>query len=322
MTEPLYSLKGKRVWIAGHRGMVGQALVRRLAQEGCEIVTVDRQSVDLRRQEATEAWIGDIRPDAIFLAAATVGGILANSSYPASFLYDNLMIAANVMEAARAARVEKLMSLGSSCIYPKYAPQPIPEEALLTGPLEPTNEWYALAKIAGLKLGAAYRRQYGCDFISVQPTNLYGPGDNFHPQHSHVPAALLQRFHEAKVRQLRSVTVWGTGRPRREFLFVDDLADACVFIMKHYSQEEPVNIGTGKDTTIADFARLIAATVGYKGEIIFDSSKPDGTPRKVVDVSRLTRLGWSAKTSLEEGLQQFYQAFLDSEGRAGTRLTG
>jgi GDP-L-fucose synthase len=290
--------------------MVGQALMRRLAKEDCEVVTVERQSVDLRRQEATEAWINDMRPDVIFLAAATVGGIFANNSYPATFLYENLIIAVNVIEAARCARVEKLIFLGSSCVYPKYAPQPIHEEALLTGPLEPTNEWYALAKIAGLKMSAAYRRQYGCDFISVQPTNLYGPGDNYHPEHSHVPAALIRRFHEAKVRGDSAVTVWGTGTPRREFLFVDDLADACVFLMQHYSKEEPINIGTGKDVTIAEFARLVAYTTGYEGEVIFDHSKPDGTPRKVLNVSRMEALGWRARTTLNEGLQYTYEAFL------------
>lgn len=313
MPTSIYPLEGKRVWVAGHHGMVGQALVRRLAHESCRIVTVDRRSVDLRRQEATEACVGDLRPDVIFLTAGTVGGILANDTYPATFLYDNLMIAANVIESARRARVGKLMFLGSSCIYPKHAPQPIREEALLTGPLEPTNQWYALAKIAGLKMSAAYRRQYGCDFISVQPSNLYGPGDNFHPEHSHVPAALIRRFHEAKMRGLRSVAVWGSGTPRREFLFVDDLADACVFLMKSYSSEEPVNIGTGEDVTIAEFARLVADAIAYEGEIVFDKSKPDGTPRKVLDVSRLTQLGWRAQTSLKKGLRSSYQAFLEAE---------
>jgi GDP-L-fucose synthase len=322
MLKPVYSLAGKRVWVAGHRGMVGQALVRRLAAEHCEILTIDRASVDLRRQEATEAWLNHAGPHAVFLAAATVGGILANSSYPATFLYNNLMMAANVIEAARQAGVEKLMFLGSSCIYPKLAPQPIREEALLSGPLEPTNEWYALAKIAGLKLSAAYRRQYGCDFISAQPTNLYGPGDNFHPEHGHVPAALIRRFHEAKVGGLRSVSVWGSGTPRREFLFVDDLADACVFLMQHYSHEKPINIGTGEDLTIADFASLVADVVGYDGKIILDRSKPDGTPRKVLDVSRLTELGWHAQTPLRQGLQRTYEAFLVAEATTGARRIG
>jgi GDP-L-fucose synthase len=322
MREPIYSLAGKRVWVAGHRGMVGQALLRRLAAEGCEILAIDRASVDLRRQDATQAWINYARPQAIILAAATVGGIFANTSYPATFLFDNLMMAANVIEASRQAGVGKLMFLGSSCIYPKFAPQPIREEALLSGPLEPTNEWYALAKIIGLKLCAAYRRQFGCDFISVQPTNLYGPGDNFHPEHSHVPAALIRRFHEAKIERRRSVSVWGTGAPYREFLFVDDLADACVFVMQHYSAEEPVNIGTGEDMTIGDFARLVADIVGYKGRIVFDKSKPDGTPRKVLDVSRLAELGWQSRTPLIKGLEHTYQAFLETEEWTGVRRVG
>jgi GDP-L-fucose synthase len=322
MREPIYSLAGKRVWVAGHRGMVGQALLRRLAAEGCEILAIDRASVDLRRQDATQAWINYARPQAIILAAATVGGIFANTSYPATFLFDNLMMAANVIEASRQAGVGKLMFLGSSCIYPKFAPQPIREEALLSGPLEPTNEWYALAKIIGLKLCAAYRRQFGCDFISVQPTNLYGPGDNFHPEHSHVPAALIRRFHEAKIERRPSVSVWGTGAPYREFLFVDDLADACVFVMQHYSAEEPVNIGTGEDMTIGDFARLVADIVGYKGRIVFDKSKPDGTPRKVLDVSRLAELGWQSRTPLIKGLEHTYQAFLETEEWTGVRRVG
>ena len=302
--------------------MVGQALLRRLAAEGCEILAIDRASVDLRRQDATQAWINYARPQAIILAAATVGGIFANTSYPATFLFDNLMMAANVIEASRQAGVGKLMFLGSSCIYPKFAPQPIREEALLSGPLEPTNEWYALAKIIGLKLCAAYRRQFGCDFISVQPTNLYGPGDNFHPEHSHVPAALIRRFHEAKIERRPSVSVWGTGAPYREFLFVDDLADACVFVMQHYSAEEPVNIGTGEDMTIGDFARLVADIVGYKGTIVFDKSKPDGTPRKVLDVSRLAELGWQSRTPLIKGLEHTYQAFLETEEWTGVRRVG
>jgi GDP-L-fucose synthase len=322
MRKPIYSLAGKRVWVAGHRGMVGQALVRRLAAERCEIVTIDRASVDLRRQEAIEAWTSHARPQAVFLAAATVGGIFANSSYPAAFLYDNLMIAANVIEASLQLGVGKLMFLGSSCIYPKFAPQPIREAALMSGPLEPTNEWYALAKIAGLKLCAAYRRQFGCDFISVQPTNLYGPGDNFHPDHSHVPAALIRRFHEAKIEGRPSVSVWGTGTPYREFLFVDDLADACVFLMQHYSAEEPVNIGTGEDLTISDFARLVADVLGYKGKIVFDQSKPDGTPRKVLDVSRLAELGWRSQTPLRKGLERTYHAFLEAEDRRAARGVG
>jgi GDP-L-fucose synthase len=322
MREMIYSLAEKRVWVAGHGGMVGQALVRRLAAEHCEIVTIDRGTVDLRRQEPTEAWLNHARPQVVFLAAATVGGIFANSSYPATFLYDNLMMAANVIEASRQVGIGKLMFLGSSCIYPKFAPQPIREEALMSGPLEPTNEWYALAKIAGLKLCAAYRRQFGCDFISVQPSNLYGPGDNFHPEHGHVPAALIRRFHEAKIEGRPSISVWGTGAPYREFLFVDDLADACVFVMQRYSAEAPVNIGTGEDLTISDFARLVADVIGYKGKIVFDKSKPDGTPRKVLDVSRLAELGWQSRTPLRKGLERTYQAFLEAEKRTGARCVG
>jgi len=238
---------------------------------------------------------------------------LANATFPGTFLYDNLMIEANVLEAARGNGVEKLLFLGSSCIYPKHASQPIPENALLSGPLEPTNQWYAVAKIAGIKMVEAYRRQYGCDFVSVLPTNLYGPGDNFHPDHAHVAAALLRRFHTAKAARAPSVTVWGTGTPRREFLFVDDLADACVFVMTHYSADQAVNIGTGEDITIAEFARLIARTVLFEGEIVFDASKPDGTPQKLLDTSQLVSLGWRPAIPLDEGLQQFYAAFLAGE---------
>lgn len=308
-----YSIEGKRVWVAGHRGMVGQALVRRLTHEQCEIVTVDRRIADLRQQQQVEDFIRRARPHVVFLSAATVGGILANDSFPASFLYDNLMIAANVIEAARQAGVERLLFLGSSCIYPKHAPQPIREDALLSGPLEPTNQWYAVAKIAGLKLVEAYRKQHGCDYISVQPTNLYGPGDNYHPEFSHVPAALIRRFHEAKLQNLPSVSVWGTGTPKREFLFVDDLADACLFLIENYSSSEPINIGTGKDISIAEFARLVADSVGYEGEIAFDTSKPDGTPRKVLDVTRLAELGWRARTPLGDGLRRSYDSFRAAE---------
>src|SRR5215216_2530071 len=256
--NPSYTLRNKRVWVAGHRGLEGSAIVRRLEREGCEVVTAPRESVDLRRAEQLERWMRDVRPQAIFLAAARVGGIYANDTRPAEFIYDNLAIQTNVVEAARRNNVEKMLMMGSSCIYPRLAPQPIPESALLTGPLEPTNQWYAIAKIAGLKLGQAYRRQYGCDFISVMPTNLYGRGDNYHPEHSHVPAALIRRMHEAKINNAASVTIWGTGTPRREFLFADDLADACVFLMQRYSGEEMVNIGIGDDMTIAEFARTVA----------------------------------------------------------------
>jgi GDP-L-fucose synthase len=305
-----FPLAGKRVWIAGHRGMVGSALCRRLARESCEVVAVERKDVDLRRQEDTERWVAANRPDVIVVAAATVGGILANSTRPAEFLYDNLLVAANVIESARRNNVEKLLYLGSSCIYPREAPQPIPESALLTGPLEPTNEWYAVAKIAGLKLCQSYRRQHGCDYIAAMPTNLYGPGDNFDPQSGHVVPALIRRVHEAKASGAKSVTIWGTGNPRREFLYVDDCADALVHLLKNYSEAEPINVGTGADITIRELAETITRVVGYEGAFEFDTSKPDGTPRKLLDVSRIASLGWRATTDLETGLQRAYEDFL------------
>jgi len=273
-----YDLSAKRVWVAGHRGMVGAAIVRRLASESCEIITADRSAVDLTRQEAVERWMAEVRPQAIFVAAAKVGGILANSSFPATFLYDNLMIEANVIHAAWRTGVEKFLFLGSSCIYPKHAPQPIPEEALLGGPLEPTNEAYAVAKIAGIKLCQAYRYQYGCNFVSAMPTNLYGPGDNFDLETSHVLPALIRKAHEAKMRGGKDLVIWGTGTSRREFLHVDDCADALVHVMRVYSGSEHINVGSGEDVTINDLARLVAEVVGFKGEIVRDLSKPDGTP--------------------------------------------
>jgi GDP-L-fucose synthase len=310
-TGPLkFYLAGRRVFVAGHKGMAGSAIVRRLLREHCEILTADRAEVDLGRQAETERWFRQASPDAVFLAAARVGGIHANSTYPADFLADNLAIALNVIQAAHVSGVKKLLFLGSSCIYPRLAPQPIPEGALLTGPLEPTNQWYAVAKIAGVMLCQAFRRQHGCDFISVMPTNLYGPGDNYHPENSHVPAALIRRFHEAKAARRPEVTVWGTGTPRREFLAVDDLADACVFLMKHYSEEAIVNIGTGEDITIGDFAQLVAEVVGYDGRLVFDTSRPDGMARKLLDVSKLRALGWQARIPLREGLAQAYADFL------------
>jgi GDP-L-fucose synthase len=313
----VYDLKGKRVYVAGHRGMVGSAIVRRLASEDCEIVTADRASLDLKDQAAVRNWMADTRPDAVFLAAAKVGGILANDSFPADFLYDNLMIEANIIEAAHRVGVGKLLFLGSSCIYPKLAPQPIPEDALLTGPLEPTNEWYAIAKIAGIKLAQAYRLQHGRDFISAMPTNLYGPGDNFDLNSSHVVPALLRKAHEAKSSQAPLV-VWGTGSPRREFLYVDDCADACVFLMKSYSGPDHVNVGSGNDLSILELTRTVAAIVGYAGAIEHDLSKPDGTPRKLMDVSRLADLGWSATTPLAEGLVKSYQWFCERNGETGS----
>ena len=304
-----YSLQGKRVWVAGHRGMAGSAIVRRLAGEGCDLLTVDRKEVDLRRQSEVENWIAATRPQAVFVAAATVGGIVANDTRPAEFIYDNLIIETNIIHAAWKVGVEKLLFLGSSCVYPKLAPQPLVEDALLTGPLEPTNQWYAIAKIAGIKLCQAYRRQYGCDFISAMPTNLYGPGDNYDLRQGHVIAALQMKVHQAKQAGAPSIEIWGSGAPRREFLFVDDLADALVFMMKHYSDESHLNVGTGEDITIRELAELIARVADYKGAFVYDRSKPDGTPRKVMDVSRLKALGWQAKTSLQEGIKIAYDGY-------------
>jgi GDP-L-fucose synthase len=315
MPEPLLQLEGKRVYVPGHTGMVGAALLRRLNSEGCEILTTNRTDMDLRDQAAVENWFAHHKPQAVFLAAAKVGGIQANNVYRADFLYDNIMIAANIIHAAYRSAVEKLMFLGSSCIYPKHAQQPMGEDQLLQGPLEPTNEPYAIAKIAGLKLAESYRRQYQADFISVMPTNLYGPGDNYHPEHSHVAAALIRRFHEAKIANAQEVTIWGTGTPRREFLYVDDLADACVHLMKVYSDETPVNIGTGVDVTIQELAVTIADVVGFNGRLKLDTTKPDGTPRKLLDITKLLRLGWKPTTSLNEGLRKTYTAFLDGRGR-------
>ena len=305
----LFPLAGRRAFVAGHRGMVGSAIVRRLAGEGCKILTVGRGQVDLRRQQPTEEWIAAERPDAVIVAAATVGGILANSSRPADFIYDNLAIETNLIHAAHLARVKKLLFLGSSCIYPKFAPQPMAEDALLTGALEPTNEWYAIAKIAGIKLCQAYRKQHGDDFISAMPTNLYGPGDNFDLASSHVVPALIRKIEEARLAGAPQVEIWGSGTPRREFLYVDDLADACVFLLKRYSGHDHVNVGTGTDLTIRELAETIARVVGYRGGFAYDSSKPDGTPRKLLDVSRLAALGWRASTSLEAGLKQSYDWF-------------
>jgi GDP-L-fucose synthase len=308
--EPIYSLKGKRVWVAGHNGMVGSALLRRLAQVDCTPLTVARDRLDLTRQAEVEAWMQKAKPQAVFMAAAKVGGILANDRWPAQFLHDNLAIAANVINAAEAADVEKLLFLGSSCIYPKMAPQPIKEAALLTGPLEPTNEWYAIAKIAGLKLCQAYRREYGCDFIAAMPTNLYGPGDNFDLTTSHVIPALIRKAHEAKLRGDTELVIWGTGASRREFLHVDDAADALVHLMTHYASGEHVNVGVGSDLTVLELAKLIAGVVGFTGEIVTDPSKPDGTPRKLLDISKLKNLGWHPRIGLEQGLSSTYAWFV------------
>jgi GDP-L-fucose synthase len=315
MSDPVFSLHGKSVWVAGHRGMVGSALVRRLQSEACSVLTAGREDADLTRQEEVEGWMNANRPQVVFLAAAKVGGIQANNSYPAQFLYENLMIEANIIHAAFRADVEKLVFLGSTCIYPKLAPQPIPEEALLTGPLEPTNEWYAIAKIAGIKLCQAYRKQYGCDFIAAQPTNLYGPGDNYDLETSHVLPALLRKAHEAKVSGARAMTVWGSGNPLREFLHVDDLADAVVFLAKHYSGDDHINVGSDEEVSIRELAETICKVVGFDGKLEFDSSKPDGTPRKLADLSRLARLGWENARSLEDGLQGIYEE-LSGDGGA------
>lgn len=311
-----YSLKGKRVWVAGHKGMVGSAIVRRLEREDCEVIVSERTQVDLRRQEQVERFVKERRPHLIFLAAAKVGGILANASYPADFLFDNLAIQNNVIDAAYRNETEKLVFLGSSCIYPKLAPQPIKEDALLTGPLEPTNEWYAIAKIAGIKLCQAYRRQYGCDFVSAMPTNLYGPGDNFNLETSHVAAALMVKAVRAKEAGTQTLEVWGSGKPLREFLHVDDCADALVFIAQHYSADEHINVGFGRDLSIAELAQIILDAVGTKASLAFDPSKPDGTPRKLMDSSRLAALGWKPKIGLREGMQQTLAWYLANAAKA------
>ena len=311
-TEASYRLAGKRVWVAGHRGMVGSALVRRLAGEDCEVLTAGRSEIDLTRQAEVEAWMAETKPQAVFLAAAKVGGILANSNFPAEFIYDNLMIEANVMEAARRIGVEKLLLLGSSCIYPKLAPQPITEDALLTGPLEPTNEWYAVAKIAGIRLAQAYRRQYGCDFISAMPTNLYGPGDNFDLNSSHVIPALIRKAHEAKLRGEAQVVIWGSGTPRREFLHVDDCADALVHLMRNYSREGHVNVGSGEDLTIHELAEIVCQAVGFSGAIATDPTKPDGTPRKLMSGALLKAMAWRPRIELRTGVAATYSWFLEN----------
>jgi GDP-L-fucose synthase len=308
-----YTLAGKRIWVAGHRGMVGSAIVRRLEQENpAEILVASREEVDLTKQEAVDNWMAKNRPEAIFLAAAKVGGIYANDKYPADFLYDNLVIAANIINAAHVNNVEKLLFLGSSCIYPKMAPQPIKESSLLTGPLEPTNEWYAIAKIAGIKLCQAYKKQHGNDFISAMPTNLYGPGDNYHPENSHVIPALIRKAHAAKIRGAKSMEIWGTGTVRREFLHCDDCADALVFLMKNYTGEEHVNVGSGIDNTIEEIAHMVMKTVDYDGTLTKDTSKPDGTPRKLMDASQLRSMGWTPKYDIKNGLQNAYTWFLEA----------
>ena len=306
----IFDLRGKRVFVAGHAGMAGSAIMRRLERENCDIIFATRRDLDLRQSDEVDRFMAQAKPDAVFVAAGKVGGIRANSTYPADFIADNLAIALNTIRAAHRRGVKKLVYLGSSCIYPRLAPQPMSPDMLLSGPLEPTNQWYAVAKIAGIKMCEAYRLQHGADFVSVMPTNLYGPGDNYHPVDSHVPAALVRRFHEAKINGDATVAVWGTGSPRREFLAVDDLADACVFVMKSYSDPQFLNIGAGEDITIGEFARLVADVVGYRKKIVFDTSRPDGAPRKLLDVSRINALGWRATIPLREGLQRMYADFL------------
>lgn len=308
----IYSLAGKRVWVNGHRGMVGSALVRRLESEDCEILKSNSDDLDLRRQADVESWMEAQKPDVLFLCAATVGGILANETRPAEFIYDNLMIEANVIHGAWRTGVEKLLFMGSACIYPREAPQPMSEDCLLTGPLEPTNEWYAIAKITGIKLCQAYRKQFGADFISAQPINLYGPGDNFDLKSSHVVPALMLKAHQAKAEGRDSMEVWGSGNPMREFLYVNDVADALVFLMERYSGDMQINVGWGKDLSIRELAETIARIVGFEGELVFDTSKPDGTPRKLLDTTRLSGLGWKAATGLEEGLEETYAWFLEN----------
>ena len=305
-----WDISGKRIWVAGHRGMVGGAVVRRLADEDCEVITAGRDVVDLTRQAEVEAWMAEAKPDAIVMAAAKVGGILANNTHPVDFLVDNMLIETNIVTAAHANDVDRFLFLGSSCIYPKLAPQPIPEDSLLTGPLEPTNEWYAIAKSAGIKLAQAYRKQYGRDWISAMPTNLYGPGDNYALQSSHVLPALLRKFHVAKENGTKEVVVWGSGTPLREFLHCDDLADALVFLLKDYSGYEHVNVGSGVEVTIRELAETIAKVVGYDATLTFDSTKPDGTPRKLMDSSALHGMGWNNARSLEDGIRDAYASYL------------
>ncbi len=315
MAELPFDLTGKRVWVAGHQGMVGAALVRRLAGEDCSVLTAPRSELDLTDQRAVLGWMHNQRPEVVILAAAKVGGILANSTYPVEFLRDNLLIETAVLAGAESVGTEKLLLLGSSCIYPRDAAQPIAEEALLTGPLEPSNEAYAVAKIAGIKLAQAYRQQYGCDFISAMPTNLYGPGDNYDPAASHVLPALIRKVHLAKLSG-GPVAVWGTGSPRREFLHVDDCADACLHLLRHWSDPLPLNVGAGEDIAIIDLTRLVMEVIGYDGPIVHDLSKPDGTPRKLLDTARLTALGWRPTIALRDGIAATYQAFLAGDGRA------
>jgi GDP-L-fucose synthase len=309
----MFSLSGRRIWVAGHRGMVGAALVRRLERDGHEVLTIGRRALDLTHQAEVDEWVASARPEVVILAAARVGGIAANAARPVDFLEDNLLIQTNIMRACAAVPVSKLLFLGSSCIYPRLAPQPMAEDALLTGPLEPTNQWYAIAKIAGIMLAQAYRQQHGLDFISAMPTNLYGPGDNYDLEASHVIPALIRKAVAARDDGAATMTVWGTGTPLREFMHVDDLADALVFLLEHYSDAPHINVGTGQEVTIAEVASLVCAAVGFDGDLTFDTSRPDGTPRKLMDSRRLLEMGWSPRVSLAEGLRDAYQAFLTSD---------
>ena len=310
-------LRAKRVFVTGHRGMIGSALLRRLQQEQCEVLSAAHSALDLARQEQVESWFAEHRPDVVIHAAARVGGIHANDQYPADFIYDNLAITTNVIHAAWKWRVQKLLFLGAACIYPRAAPQPLAEASLLTGPLEPTNEWFAVAKIAGIKLCQAYRRQHGCDFICVIPANAYGPGDNFRPEYAHVIASLLQRAHGAHIASDPALSVWGTGSPRRDFIYVEDLADAIVFMLQHYSEAVPMNLGSGSGVSISELARLICGVVGYRGRLDFDLSRPDGMPLKLLDVTRMRELGWVPATTLAEGLRMTWQWYLNRPANPG-----
>lgn len=313
MIDTIFPLAGRRVMVAGHKGMAGSSIVRRLTREECEILTADREDIDMIRQVEVEEWLAAKKPDAIFLAAAKVGGIHANSTRPAEFLRDNLAIEANIIHSAYEVGVKKLLFLGSSCIYPRAAEQPIREEALLTGPLEPTNEAYALAKIAGIRMCQAYREQYGCDFISAMPTNLYGPGDRYDIENGHVVAALIMKVHAAKVSGAKEVVLWGTGKPLREFLYTEDLADGLVFMMKHYSGMGHLNLGSGREMTIRALAEAIADAAGWAGTFVYDASKPDGMPRKLMDIGRLTELGWTAQTRFEDGIKAAYEWYVENK---------
>lgn len=315
MTE-LFSLRGKRVLVAGHTGMAGSSIVRRLRSEDCEVIGISYPELDMIRQKETEEYLASVKPDAVFVAAAKVGGIMANSTRPAEFLYENLAIETNIIHAAKTVGVKKLLFLGSSCIYPRAAEQPMKEETLLTGPLEPTNEGYAIAKIAGIKMCDYYRKQYGCDFISAMPTNLYGPGDNYDPVGGHVVAAMIIKLHAAKTNNDPTITIWGTGAPRREFLYTEDLADGLVFMMKNYSDYGHLNLGTGVDITIRDLAETVADVIGWRGEFVYDRDKPDGMPRKVMDVSRLSSVGWCARTELKVGLNEAYKWYVANQNKS------